>query len=431
MTENSDLLVHDVIGRLFEEPEPTHRADLAAGAIAQGMAVTRRRGFAVAGATLSVLAVVAGAVTVAGGGTGSGGGDWSIGTGTGTVSPQAFEDSAPTYSDRAREIAAQLPATFGALLPRGMKAFPDRTIFSSSTSMLTGDYAPSVEMSSGGKDFGVHFDVGEDTGYADAFARTSAAPIAVAGGTIRVAVVAEGTESDSGPGFSAWYEFKPTDAAAQVLHFMVDSHGEGQSTTPIDAAAFQKMVEAPGFAKLRQLLDPSVPASAAAVRARYSLEAKINAEAKTVLPAGFRLKLSPGAPGGLELVGPGGVNTFEWYALAGSQDQISCPADSLCYGAHSGTPMKKVDPDGKARLGVYAGWTGTSKDSSVVLDVLGKPAAGTSVDPMQLGKPVETAPQGPGLTPQQARAIIQAPGAPQVIKDVTRLASMADAQQPS
>jgi hypothetical protein len=31
-SENSDLLVHDVIGRLFEEQGPVHRADLADGA---------------------------------------------------------------------------------------------------------------------------------------------------------------------------------------------------------------------------------------------------------------------------------------------------------------------------------------------------------------------------------------------------------------
>ncbi|WP_194925266.1 hypothetical protein, partial [Catenulispora pinisilvae] len=75
--DDSDLSVHDVIGRLFEEPEPTHRTNLADGAIAYGMAASRRRGFAVAGATLSVLAVVAGAVGVAGGVDGSGGGGLS------------------------------------------------------------------------------------------------------------------------------------------------------------------------------------------------------------------------------------------------------------------------------------------------------------------------------------------------------------------
>jgi hypothetical protein len=427
MTENSDLLVHDVIGRLFEEPEPTHRADLADGAIAQGMAVTRRRGFAVAGATLSVLAVVAGAVAVAGGGTASGG-DWSIGTDTGNVSPQAFEDSAPTYSDRQREIAAQLPGTLGPLLPQGVKVVPDRMSAGGTTSMLTGDYGQGVEVSSGGKSFAVRFDTTDATGYADAFARASAAPVAVAGGVIRVAVSPQGTESSLADRFTAWYEFKPAEAAEAPFRFYI--YGDGQNT-PIDATAFQKMIEAPGFSKLQQLLDPSVPASPAAVRLRYSIEAKINLEAKTILPAGFRLKLNPGAPGGLELVGPDGVDTIEWFAIAGAQDQISCPADSLCYAAHSGASPKKVGSDGKTRLGLYAGWTGTSKDSSIVLNVFGKPETGMSVEPAQLGKPVETAPQGPGLTPQQARAIIRAPGASKVITDVQRLASMVDLQQPS
>ncbi|ACU77041.1 hypothetical protein Caci_8218 [Catenulispora acidiphila DSM 44928] len=428
MTENSDLLVHDMIGRLFEEPEPMHRTDLADGAIAQGMAVTRRRGFAVAGATLSVLAVVAGATALAGGGTASGGGDWSIATGTGNISPQAYEDSAPTYSDRQREIAAELPGTIGPLLPQGVKVVPDRMSAGGDTSMLTGDYGQGVEVSSGGKNFAVRFDPTDATGYADAFARVSATPVAVAGGVIRVAVVPQGTESSFANGFTAWYEFKPTDAVKAPFRFYI--YGDGQNT-PIDATAFQKMIEAPGFGKLQHLLDPSVPASSAAVRLRYSIEAKINTEAKTILPAGFRLKLSPGAPGALELVGPDGVDTLEWFAIAGAHDQISCPAGSLCYTAHSGAQFKQVGPDGKARLGAYAGWTGTSKDSSIVLNVFGKPETGTSVEPAQLGKPVETAPQGSGLTPQQARAIIQAPGASKVITDVQRLVSMADLQQPS
>jgi hypothetical protein len=41
-----------------------------------------------------------------------------------------------------------------------------------------------------------------------------------------------------------------------------------------------------------------------------------------------------------------------------------------------------------------------------------------------MGKPVETAPQGPGLTPQQARAIVKAPGITKVIDDVQRLAML-------
>jgi len=96
MTDDADLMVHAMIGRLFEEPEPTHRTDLADSAIAHGMAATRRRGFAVAGATLSVLAVVAGAAVVSGGSQGGG----RFGAGDTGASSQAYEDSRPTYADR-------------------------------------------------------------------------------------------------------------------------------------------------------------------------------------------------------------------------------------------------------------------------------------------------------------------------------------------
>src|SRR5256885_7343854 len=98
----------------------------------------------------------------------------------------------------------------------------------------------------------------------------------------------------------------------------------------------------PAFADLRQLLDPSVPASAAYVRQRYTIEAKINAKAAKVLPPGFRLKLNPGVPGGLELVGPEGVNTFAWASLVGKDGQIACPAASLCYVPYSGQAINKV-----------------------------------------------------------------------------------------
>ncbi|MEZ0107344.1 hypothetical protein ABH920_001335 [Catenulispora sp. EB89] len=420
--ENTDLMVHDMIGRLFDEPEPMHRTDLADGAIAQGMAVTRRRGFAVAGATLSVLAVIGGAVAMAGGANNSGGGgDWSINTdSTPQIAPQAYDDPGPTYADRQREIIEQLPSVLRPLLPAGVTVSPNQTDAAGGSSMLTGDYVPTIVLRSGGGDYPLHFDISDDTGYASAFARGTSPSIAVAGGTIRVAVVPSGTESPL-HGFSAWYEFTPT-GSKQVFHFYL--YGSG-STTPISPTAFRKMVESPAFAKLRQLLDPSVPASADAVRQRFALEAKINAEAEKVLPPGFRLKFNPGAPGALELVGPGGVNTFEWFSLLGKDQQISCPAQSLCFVPYSGNGIgSTVGPDGKARLGVYGGWTGKSADSSVVIHVFGKSELGTSVDPTQMGKPLETAPQGPGLTPQQAMAIVKAPGVAKVIEDVTKLAGL-------
>ena len=425
-SENSDLLVHDVIGRLFEEPEPTHRADLADGAIAHGMAVTRRRGFAVAGATLSVLAVVGGAFAVAGGGSG-GGGDWSLGQ-TARVSPQAFEDPGPTYADREREVFQQLPDVFRPLLPAGVTLSPDQRMGGGVTYMRTGDYLPGLVLRSGGNEYVLHFDTPDSAdgsgGYRDAFAKESAAPIAVTGGSIRVAVVPTGPESGTSS-MSAWYQFTPTDPARQTIRFYLYSDRDGAPlTTPIDAAAFKKMVESPGFAKLQQLLDPTVPASAAAVRQRYDIEAKINAEAKTVLPPGFRLKLNPGAPGGLELVGPEGVNTFEWFNTTGTQGQISCPAGSLCFAVDANQAYRKMGPDGKERLGAYAGWVGKSTDSSVVLHVFGKSQLGMQNEPVQMGKPVETAPQGPGLTPQQAWAIIQAPGVAKVIADVQKLTAV-------
>jgi hypothetical protein len=433
---NSDLMVHAVIGRLFEGPEPTHRADLAEGAIAHGTAVTRRRGFAVAGATLSVLAVVAGAAVVAGGSGGSG--DWSLGP-SARISPQAYEDAAPTYADRQREITEQLPKVFGALLPAGVTVTPDpkRAGSGGGTYMKTGDYEPETMLRSGGRYYPVEF-AGPTTaddlsGYSDAFAKEKAAPIAVAGGSIRMAVVPDGTGPARSGFFDAWYEFKPADAAKPAFRFMLYSGEAGETgTTPIDAAAFKKMVESPGFAGLQQLFDPSVQASAAAVRERYGIEAKINAEAEKVLPPGFRLKLNPGAPGQLELVGPGGVNTFQWGAISGTQQQIDCPARSLCFAVPDGRSAT-VGPDGRARLGSYEGWTGSSKDSSVGVSVYGKPMTGSVMDPikpgqpagpLQLGKPVETAPQGPGLTPQQAMAIVKAPGVAKVIADVQKLAAM-------
>ena len=424
-TGNVDLMVHDMIGRLFEEPEPTHRTDLADGAIAHGMAVTRRRGFAVAGATLSVLAVVAGAVATAGRGVGPGGGDWSLDAGSTTkISPQTYEDDGPTYADRQREIIQQLPTLVGRLF--GVPLSQDQRYAGSVTYMRTGDLIPGVMLNFAGGRASVRFDGVDRSGYEEAFAKASSAPVAVAGGSIRVAVLSSGGESGDS-GFNAWYEFAPTDKSQQTVRFSI--HGEGK-TAPVSAAAFQKLVGTESFAQLQHVLDPSVQASESAVQLRKPVEAKINAEASTVLPPGFRLKFNPGAPGALELVSREGVNTFAWVAIdTGKQPQIACPAVSLCFAPYSGEALSKVvEPDGKTRLGVYAGWTGTAKDSSVVISVFGKsqPMTSAGLDPVQMGKPTETAPQGPGLTPQQAMAIVKAPGVAKVIADVTKLAALYD-----
>lgn len=411
MTDDADLRVHAMIGRLFEEPEPTHRTDLADSAIAHGMAATRRRGFAVAGATLSVLAVVAGAAVVSGGAQGSG--DWSLGQSGAQVSPQAFEDPAPNYADRQRDIVQQLPGVFNPLLPSGMSVQRGGQLGADSRSTSTGDFSPGFTLHTGSGDYVVRFD-SDDNAYNDVFKTTSAVPVPVTGGSIRI-----GTQGNGSDYVSTWYEFTP--AAGLPVRFNIFGY---HKASPLDAAAFEKIIEAPGIAKLQQLLDPSAKASDASVRQRYAVEAKINAEALKVLPPGFRLKLSPGAPDKLELVGPEGVDSLELYTATGPDGQIHCPADALCYSAKS-TPDKKVGPDGKARLGTYAGWTGTTTpETSVIIQVWSIEGLGGTPDRTGAKPGSETAPQGPGLTPQQAMAIVKAPGVAKVIADVTDLAML-------
>ena len=421
MTDDADLMVHAMIGRLFEEPEPTHRTDLADSAIAHGMAATRRRGFAVAGATLSVLAVVAGAAVVSGGSQGGG----SFGAGDTGASSQAYEDSRPTYADRQREVSEQLPAVLRPLLPAGVTVSPDQTQAGTGVDMQSGDYLPALMLRFEGSDFRLTFDgadAGDAAGYADTFAKRSVAPVPAAGGTIRV-LIDPPAQTPSGPhGSSSWYEFAPADKAEPVLRFWI--YGDSK-VSPIDVAAFQKMAAEPGFAALRRLQDPSIKASAAAVQERYTIEAKINAAARTVLPPGFRLKLNPGAPGSLELVGPDGVNTFFWESLTGATAPVPCSVGAVCYSGHGLTSMKKLGPDGKARLGIYVGYTGPSTASSIMLHVFGLPGAGMESDSAAIGKPgSETAAQGHGLTPQEAMAIIQAPDAAKVIADVRALVAV-------
>uniref|UniRef100_UPI001892428A hypothetical protein n=2 Tax=Catenulispora pinisilvae TaxID=2705253 RepID=UPI001892428A len=344
---------------------------------------------------------------------GSGDGDWSLGSDSGNVSAQAYENDAPTYADREREVVEQLPGVLGALLPAGVTvqnaAGPGYV-----TDALTGDYVPQLQLQWHGTDYVLELDPsGKNT--TDVLDKASVKPIAVADGSIRIAL-SRGTD---------WYEFAPSDPAAPKIYFMIYSGYEKNMPTLMDATAFTKMVEAPGFAKFRQLLDPSVPASSAAVRERYAIEAKIDAEADKVLPPGFRLKLNPGAPGKLELVGPKGVNSFEWYDTFNDQAATNGTFDSLRFEAAGGNGTNvQVRPDGKARLGNYVYGTGTASDPLTNLAVAGTPRPSESLGLGELGKPVETAPQGPGLTPQQAMAIVKAPGLAKVIADVQKLVAL-------
>lgn len=422
MTEEiSDLLVHDVIGRLFEEPEPTHRADLADGAIARGMAVTRRRGLAVAGAMFSVLAVIAGAAVVGGAGRGAGN-DWSLSTGASPMAPQAFEDPAPSYSDRQREIIEQLPGLLQPLLPARMTVHSGLAGSPGGMDEYTADFAPRFVLSTQTGDFNIEF-YPAGRGFDENLAKTLAKPVTVTGGSILYGA-GQTPGPDNTVDTQAYYEFAPSDSAAPKVYFMITGSG---GASPVDAAAFRKMVEAPGFAKVRQLLDPSVPASPAAVRHRYDIEAKINTFTVAVLPAGFRLKLNPGAPQALEIVGPSGVNTFDWYAFGGGSkpQQIACPADALCFRPEQeNAAFTEVGPDGKARLGSYTRGSATPSDPEVVVEIAGTPKTGYPAGSLwgTLGRDgSETAPQGPGLTPQQARAILTAPGLSKMIDGVRRL----------
>lgn len=410
--DDSDLLVHDVIGRLFEEPEPMHRTDLADSAIAGRGAVARRRGFAVAGASLSMLAVVGAAVGVAGGVHGSGG-DWSVKS-SGTVSTRDYENDAPTYADRQREIYEQLPAVLGPLLPAGVTFMDDPKLANDGGfDQQTGDYSHISPVRWRGVEYILRIDPSGSASEKYVLGPAGAKPIAVAGGSIRMAT--KQVETD--------YEYIPSDPAAPKIYFSISSFSDLSATTPvIDEAGFKAMVQAPGFAALRRLLDPSVPASAAAVRERYAIEAKVNAEASKVLPPGFRLKLSPGSPGALELVGPNGVNGFSW-DWHNDEPGIGCSAGALCYDGKS-----RAQPDGKARRGEYAYGAGTASDPAIFVEVGGMPMPPmsghdlTPYDPM--GKNVETAPLGPGLTPQEAMAIVKAPGVSKVIADVQKLVAM-------
>jgi hypothetical protein len=276
----------------------------------------------------------------------------------------------------------------------------------------TGDVSPDFVLHTATGDDALQFD-SDGTGYEEAFAHSPATvPVPVTGGSIRVRTLPS-PGAPGGDGFSTWFEYKPADKTKAPMRILI--YGNGKNG-PLDAAAFKKLVDAPGFKALATLMDPATPASAEAVRQRRQIEDRVNAEAARVLPPGFRFKLSPAVPATLELVGPHGVDTFTWDART---DGAACRPGALCY-ASGYDQLRTVGPDGKARLGRYVYTIAGTPARTVYLTVLGKPAVGTDTDPEVLGKPAESAPQGPGLTPQEAMAIMKAPGLTQVVADAQK-----------
>lgn len=406
--EDREPAVRTLIDRLFDD-EPPHRPGMAETSIAYGASAARRRGYTVAVAAVGVLAVAAGAVAVVDRVDGAGN-DWTLHPGDGaTVSASTYEDQGPTYADKVREIDAELPGLLNPLLPSSMLVRYKLDQPGGPMSSRTGDVSPDFALQAGTTEYVLQFDA-DGTGYEEAFAHSPAAvPVPVKNGTIRVRTLPSSGASGEDR-FSTWFEFKPSDPSKPALRMLVYGNGK---TGPLDAAAAKKLVDAQGFAAITALLDPATPASAAVVRQRHQIEDRINAEAARVLPPGFRLKLSPAIPGTFELVGPHGVDTFLWQAEGGG---TCLPQGALCY-SYGYQPARTVGPDGKPRLGVYSYLLGGGKATTVNIMVLGKPALGMDTDPAALGKPVETAPQGPGLTPQEAMAIMKAPGLTQVIAD--------------
>lgn len=411
--EYPDSTVRALIDRLFEGDEPPHRPGMADASIAHGASATRRRGYAVVGVSLSVLVVAAGAVAFSGGA--SRGNDWSVKPEPGTTGTASYEDSQPTYSDKQREIFGELPGLLTPLLPPGMALVRDPTRFGP-MSASTGDFSPEFKLRSSTGEYYLQVNADEAT-----FARTlSAVPVAVAGGSVRVQTVPR-SDGSGGSMFDTYLEYTPADGSKTPIRLLV--YGSGNSG-PLDTAAFVKIVNAPGFQAVATLLDPAVPASAAAVRQRFQIEDRINAETTGVLPPGFQLKLSPAIPAGLELVGPSGVNIFEWAIPQGTNNAAACPAGTLCYSDGNGGKFNPVALDGRPRLGTYGYVLGDGSGKTVYVTISGKPALGMSTAPEAIGKPSsESAPLGRGLTPQQARAIMQAPGLVKAIDDVNKVAN--------
>lgn len=416
--DNPDLAVRALIDRLFDDVEPPHRGGMADVSISHGATTARRHGYTVAGAAACVLAIAAGAVVVANpsGGTGE---DWTLGPNPGTSAPvSAYEDPGPTYADKVREIDAELPRLLTPLLPPGTTVRYDSTR-RGAVSQLTGDVLPDFLLHTSAGDAVLQID-SATTDYEGAFAVSPATtPLPVEGGSIRARTLPSATAG----GFSTWFEYKPTDTSKPPIHLLI--YGSSKAAdSPLDTEAFRRLADAPGFTALATLLNPATPASTATVRQRHQLEDRIATETAGVLPPGFRLKLSPAAPATLELIGPNGVNTFQW---DGSPNSTDCRTATLCYRPEiDGVTFRSVDPDGKPRMGVYE-YTPTGAKApagTVYLTVAGKPGVGAYTNPSNLGRPdSEPAPQGPGLTPQQARAILGSPGVAQVIRQVNTLIS--------
>lgn len=415
MTQNSeprDVAVRDLIDRLFDDVEPPHRAGMAEASIAHGASAVRRRGYLVAGATLGVVAVAAGAVAV-GGRISGGGEDWSLPPGpAGAAAPGEFEDPQPSYSDKMREIETQLPVLLGPLLPAGVTVRHDPSRMGP-MNLSTGDISSEFLLRRGARE--VVLQVDSDP---QGFERPGGTPVAVAGGSFRMWTT--GTGAYGSPGFTNWFLYTPADTAESPIRIMI--YGNGKDGV-LDASDFTKLLNAPGFKAVSDLLDQSKPAGAAAVRQRYQIEDRIDAETAAMLPPGYRLKLSPASPDRLELVGPQGVNGFDWYYFGpGELKGSGCSADVLCY--RDENQSSAVGPDGKPRLGTYTYTFGT--DGGIVsVTVASKPGLGASIDPLQEGKATsETAPLGPGLTPQEAMAIVRTPGLAKIIEQVRQASSL-------
>ncbi|MFD0633657.1 hypothetical protein ACFQ9X_20935 [Catenulispora yoronensis] len=175
-----ELAARALINRLFDGVEPPHRAGMAESSITHGAEVSRRRVYTVAGTAVCVLAIAAGAVVVANRGADNRD-DWSLVTGTvPPTSASAFEDQAPTYSDKIREIQAELPGLLTPLLPAGLTVRYDTTR-QGPISSRTGDVSPDFMVRVGAKDYVLQIDA-DNTGYEDAFTRNPATvPVQVVG----------------------------------------------------------------------------------------------------------------------------------------------------------------------------------------------------------------------------------------------------------
>jgi hypothetical protein len=403
--EEPGTAVRDLIDRLFDGIEPPHRPGMADTTIAYGRAAaTRRRGFAVAGAAAGVLAVAAGAAVVGGGWRGGG----QAGPGTGNPSwhglPPTYEYSNPSYPDKIREIETELPGMLTPLLPAGMTVGFERE---SVNTGQNGVVSPVFTLRTATGNARWQVDT-EDAGYERFFSEDPATKaVPVDGGSLRVRTL----HSARGQ-YSTYVEYTPADKHKPMIRFEID--GSESGAAPLDAEVFVKLVNAPGFAAIATLVDPATPASHAAVLQRYQMESRINADAASLLPAGFLFRLDPVVPGMLDLVGPDGVNVFEWHT---TDVPTKCSQSTLCY--QGSIPYSPVGMDGKSRTGFYEY---TVHGITVYINVFPTIVTAAGTDPVKVGIQNEqnTTPVGSGLTPQEALAIAKAPNVAQVIAQVNQ-----------